>query len=46
MLGLSSGDVIPAEELPKVDRLYERYRIPSGTGEAQPTAATPESDFP
>jgi hypothetical protein len=42
----SSGYVIPPEELPKVDRLYERYGIPLGTGEAQPTAATPEPDFP
>jgi hypothetical protein len=40
----SSGYVIPPEELPKVDRLYERYGIPSGTGEAEPTAATPEPD--
>jgi hypothetical protein len=42
----SSGYVIPPEELPKVDRLYERYGIPSGTGDAEPTAATPEPDFP
>jgi hypothetical protein len=42
----SSGYVIPPEELPKVDLLYERYGIPLGTGEAQPTAATPEPDFP
>src|SRR5713101_7141860 len=42
----SAGYLIPPEELPKVDRLYERYGIPSGTGEAEPTAATPEPDFP
>ena len=42
----SAGYLIPPEELPKVDRLYERYGIPSGTGEAGPTAATPEPDFP
>jgi hypothetical protein len=42
----SSGYVIPPEELPKVDRLYERYGIPSGTGEAEPIAAIPEPDFP
>jgi hypothetical protein len=42
----SSGYVIPPEELPRVDRLYERYGIPAGTGEGQPTTATPEPDFP
>jgi hypothetical protein len=42
----SSGYIIPPEELPKVDRLYERYGIPSGTAQAEPTAATPEPDFP
>jgi hypothetical protein len=42
----SSGYVIPPEELPKVDRLYERYGIPSVTGETEPTAAIPEPDFP
>ena len=41
----SSGYVIPPEDLPKIDRLYERYGIPLGTDEAQPTAATPESNF-
>jgi hypothetical protein len=29
----------------KVDRLYERYGVATGTGEAGP-AATPEPDFP
>jgi hypothetical protein len=42
----SSGYVIPPEELPKVDRLYERYGVAPGTGETEPTAATPEPDFP
>jgi hypothetical protein len=42
----SSGYLIPPEEFPKVDRLYERYGIPAGTGEAAPTAAIPEPDFP
>jgi hypothetical protein len=41
----SSGYVIPSEEFPKVDRLYERYGVASGTGEAEP-AATPEPEFP
>jgi hypothetical protein len=42
----SAGYVIPPEEFPKVDRLYGRYGVASGTGEAEPTAATPEPDFP
>jgi len=42
----SSGYVIPPEELPKVERLYERYGVVSGTGEAEPTTATAEPDFP
>jgi len=42
----SSGYVIPPEELPKVDRLYDRYGIPPVMGESEPTAATPEPGFP
>jgi hypothetical protein len=42
----TSGHVVPPVELPKVDRLYERHGIAPGTGEAEPTAATPEPDFP
>jgi len=38
----SSGYVIPPAELPKVDRLYERYGVLSGTGETEPTPATQE----
>jgi len=42
----SAGYVIPPEELPKLERLYERYGIPALTGEAEPVAATVEPDFP
>jgi hypothetical protein len=42
----SSGYVIPPEELPKVDRLYERYGVAAETGGIEMTAATPEPDFP
>jgi len=33
-----SGYVIPPEEFPKVDRLYERYGVAPGTAETEPTA--------
>jgi hypothetical protein len=42
---VSSGYVIPPEELPKVDRLYQRYGVALVTGETDPNA-TAEPDFP
>jgi hypothetical protein len=40
----SSGYVIPPEELPKVDRLYERYGIPPEGGEAKSSDELPATD--
>ncbi len=42
----SSGYVIQPEELPKIDRLYERYGIRIGASEDEPDAGHPEPDFP
>jgi hypothetical protein len=41
----SAGYIVPPEELPKLERLYERYGIPARTGEAEPTGTSPEPDL-
>lgn len=43
---VSSGYVIPPEELPKVDRLYERYGIAAGEAEETSSTKEPHPDFP
>lgn len=42
----NSGYVIPPDELPKVDRLYDRYGVASGTDGTEVTAVAPEPDLP